>query len=459
MKSHHCLLIVTLVIFPLMARDVCAEAVRIATFQVDASPPIGSNMAYDPTKGVEDPLSFRGVIIDGNETLVLCAVDWCGVGNESHRLFKSAIADAVGTTPDKVMVHALHQHDAPRCDETSLKVLHEFNRVNKRYDGEFIADVRVRVAAAAKQATSTLTEVTHLGIGEAEIKNVASNRRILGEDGKVQYVRFTATTDPVVRAQPVGVIDPMCKAISFWNEDRPLVVMTYYATHPQSYYRTGLANPDFPGMARNMVEKESGTFHIHFNGAGGNIGAGKWNDGAKKNRMILANRVAEGMREAFRSTQKTELEPSDIRLSKVDVQLPIALHVNKDDLVRRLEDPKASEKNYFFAARHLAWLRRCHAGDKISIECLALGSARVLHMPGELFVEYQLAAQKMRPDLFVAMAAYGDFAPGYIGTEVSYSQGGYETNPDVSRVSSRVEKVLFDAMSTLLQANSSPTKQ
>ena len=54
--------------------------------------------------------------------------------------------------------------------------------------------------------------------------------------------------------------------------------------------------------------------------------------------------------------------------------------------------------------------------------------ARVLHMPGELLIEYQLAAQQLRPDLFVAMAAYGDYAPGYIATEIAYSQGGYETS-------------------------------
>ena len=38
-------------------------------------------------------------------------------------------------------------------------------------------------------------------------------------------------------------------------------------------------------------------------------------------------------------------------------------------------------------------------------------------MPGELFVEYQLAAQNMRPNEFVTMAAYGDYGPGDIGTK------------------------------------------
>ena len=71
-------------------------------------------------------------------------------------------------------------------------------------------------------------------------------------------------------------------------------------------------------------------------------------------------------------------------------------------------------------------------------------------MPGELFVEYQLSAQKMRPDLFVTMAAYGDYAPGYIGTRIAYTQGGYETGPDASRVAPEVEEVLMQALKRLL---------
>jgi hypothetical protein len=70
-----------------------------------------------------------------------------------------------------------------------------------------------------------------------------------------------------------------------------------------------------------------------------------------------------------------------------------------------------------------------------------------LHLPGELFVEYQLAAKAARPDRFVAMAAYGDYGPGYIGTEIAYSQGGYETGPNASNVAPQVEGVLMGAHS------------
>ncbi len=87
---------------------------------------------------------------------------------------------------------------------------------------------------------------------------------------------------------------------------------------------------------------------------------------------------------------------------------------------------------------------------------LQLGNARILHMPGELFVEYQLFAQHLRPDLFVAMAAYGDYSPGYIGTRVAYPQGGYETGT-ASRVAPDVEDVLVKALRDLLDARDSHT--
>jgi len=107
------------------------------------------------------------------------------------------------------------------------------------------------------------------------------------------------------------------------------------------------------------------------------------------------------------------------------------------------------------AARNLSYLRRAKAGMESPLTALRIGPARVVHMPGELFVEYQLAAQGLRPDAFVAMAAYGDYSPGYIGTEIGYSQGGYETGP-VSRVAPSVEGVLLQALREVLDCVPAP---
>jgi hypothetical protein len=318
------------------------------------------------------------------------------------------------------------------------------------FDANFARDVEYRAAEALRKSLKDPKPVTQLGLSEAKVEKVASNRRILGADGKVEHMRFTACKDPEIRARPTGVIDPYLKMVSLWNEREPVVVLTYYATHPQSYYRTGKANPDFPGMARNERQDSTGIHHLHFTGAGGNIGAGKWNDGSPENRPVLAGRLAAAMALAWQNTSKGAVSPGDVDWRSLRVHLPLAAHLKEAKLEAILRDETAPATERFAAADDLIWLRRTRAGDDTDISCLRIGDARILHMPGELFVEYQLAAQRMRPELFVAMAAYGEYGPGYIGTEVAYSQGGYETGPGASSVAPDIEGILMAAMRDIL---------
>ena len=71
---------------------------KVGVFAVDASPPVGSPLAYDPTKEVVHPLSCRGVVLIGDgRPIVLCAVDWIGIGNDGQAEFREALAEAAGT--------------------------------------------------------------------------------------------------------------------------------------------------------------------------------------------------------------------------------------------------------------------------------------------------------------------------------------------------------------------------
>ena len=231
-----------------------------------------------------------------------------------------------------------------------------------------------------------------------------------------------------------------------------MALLSYFATHPQSYYRTGIPNPDFPGLARFFRQLAlPSALHIHFNGAGGNIGAGKYNDGSPENRLALAERLADGMRRAWETTSRQPITAADVSWTIEPVALPPAKHLARDALEAQLKEPDARFLAQGGASR-LAWLRRCQAGHKIDVLCLGLGRARILHLPGELFVEYQLAAKAERRDLFVAMAAYGEYAPWYIGTAAAYEQGGYETSPSASNVAPEAEAVLMAAIRKLLHA-------
>jgi len=440
-----------LVCFLFSSASTWSAPVKIAVFDVDATPPIGSMLAYDPVTAHDVPLSCRGVVIVGSgKPVVICAVDWIGIGSGGQDEFKRGLAEAAGTDSDHVAVHTLHQHDAPRCNFSADLMLEPYGISGAKFDVKHARQVIRNAGQAIRFALKDARPATHYGVGRGIVEKVASNRRILGPDGKVQYIRWTATRSPKIRAFPAGTIDPELKMLTFWNGDECLAAISWYATHPQSYYRTGMPTPDFPGLARNARQAATGAPHIHFNGAGGNIGAGKWNDGSKKNRKILADRVADGMSKAWKSTKKHPLTVDEVAWSVVPVVLPHSEHLDADELKRKLADVNAKASDRFFAAKNLDWVQRCQRGDTIGISCLTVGQARVLHLPGELFVEYQLNAQKLRPDLFVALAAYGDYAPGYIGTEIGYSQGGYETSPGASKTSPQVESVLMGAIRKLL---------
>jgi hypothetical protein len=285
------------------------------------------------------------------------------------------------------------------------------------------------------------------------VKEVASNRRVERlPNGTVGRMRSSACKIEELRALPDGVIDPIVSVLCFWNNNTPVAVFSSYACHPQSYYRLGIPSPDFPGIARFIRGQDvNAALHVHFNGAGGNVAAGKYNDGSQPNRIQLATRLAAGMREAFEKAKKTQLSADDVGWSRERVSLPLAAHLDEESLVSKIKSTAA--KGYISYADQLAWLRWTKQGNQIDVTCLKIGDARMLHLPGELFVEYQLAAKAMRPDLHVMMAANGQYGPGYIGTAAAYPEGGYEIGLNSSSVAPEVESVLMGAMRKLLNQN------
>ena len=423
------------------------ETLNISVFDIDATPPAGSYLAYDQTIGTWDMgLRAKGIVLTGaGAPIVLCAIDWAYIANESQHVFKHTLAEAVHTDPKRVVVHTLHQHDAPICDFSSEKMLNETGMNTYGVEGDFARAFLMRLRKAAEESLNKLRPLTDMSIGKAPVYKVASNRRIV-KDGKVVATRYTACGDPALRSEPEGLIDPDITLVGLWEREKPVAVLTFYATHPQSYYRTGIPNPDFPGLARfNRQLAIPGALHIHFTGAGGNIGAGKYNDGAHENRMVLAGRLADGMERAWRDSKKIPVTAGDVCWKTEPVLLPLS-----EEKIRQLESQISTSdmRTEAYKLSMIIWANNTRSGQTMDIACLSAGKASMLFVPGEPFVEYQLAAKALRPDLAVSMAAYCEIGPTYIGTKESYSQGGYEIT--VSTVTQYAEEVLINAFKKLL---------
>jgi hypothetical protein len=424
---------------------------HLATFECDVTPPLGHPLCggwIEPARGVDDPLRALGVVLlGGDKPIVLCAVDWTGLRNEAFRQWRQALAEAAHTTPEYVSVHCVHPHNTPFADVEAQKLI-SAAKAPDSLDLKFFADCVRRCAEAVRNALPQAQRMTHVGVGTARVEQVASNRRVLGPDGKVKYVRTSATKNPEARAAPEGLIDPFLRTVSFWQNDKPLAALHTYACHPMSYYGDGRVSADFCGLAREKRRQETGVFQMYFNGCGGNITAGKYNDGARENRGILRDRIHAAMVTAWKATEKKPLHGWEWRFLPLRFQPRREPAFSEAESRKVLEDPKAPAARRNNAAFQIAWLRRLHI--PIEISCLEFLNQRILalFLPGEAFVEYQLAAQKMRPDAFVFTVAYGDGGMGYIPTARAFLEGGYE--PTVALAAPETEQQLLHAIEKLL---------
>ncbi len=437
------------------------SAFRLATFRADVTPRLGHPLLgghFAPARSVDDPLSAIGLVLLGpDKPIVLVAVDWCEIRNDAYARWRGALAEAAGTSADRVLVTSVHQHDAPLADLTAQRLLEEAHVEGKIIDLDFHERTVQRVADALRESLKSARRVTHFGLGQAKVDRVASNRRVVGADGKPVFARTSATRDAAIRELPEGLIDPWLKVISFWDGEQPLAAINAYATHPMSYYGGGAISSDFVGLARARRQTDDPLVHqIYVSGCSGDVTAGKYNDGAPDNRQRLTDRMHRAMVEAWNATKRQPLET--VRFASVPLVLP---HRDgkqtAEALSAQLADPSQSLLNLALAAMGLSSRKLHPAGHEIDVAVVDFGAAQIVLLPGESLVGYQLMAQQLRPESFVMAIGYGECSPGYVPTDAA-SREGYADSQGWCWVAPEVESLMADALRRALLGPSGGAK-
>jgi hypothetical protein len=412
--------------------QVAGEEFRLAPFQADVTIPLGHRcMGVLPTKAqrIVDPLDVHGfVLIGADQPIVLAAVDWCEIRNGAYDQWREVLARAAGTTVERVLVASLHQHDAPVVDHDAQLLLDGVGLPGELYDPQFHAQCLEQVAAAVRAALNNPRRCTHIGIGQARVEQVASNRRVVREDGQVTYERGSRSGgDRFLSEAPDGTIDPFLKTISFWDEQTPLLALHAYATHPMSYYGNGDVSADFVGMARRRRQLDDPQIaQIYVSGCSGDVTAGKYNDGSPAMRGVLADRLYQAMCAAWEKTRREPLENLRFSLATLDLPYHDSEALRRPHLEQNLGDAQADVRQRILAAMALSSRDRVDRGQAIDVPCIDFGKAQIVLLPGESFVSYQLMAQQIRPDSFVVTIGYGECWPGYVPTESAFDDGFHD---------------------------------
>jgi hypothetical protein len=393
---------------------------RLAIFSADVTPPLGHPCmggGIKPVARIEDPLFVHGfVLLGAGEPIVLALVDWCEIRNDAYERWRHVLAEAAGTSRQRVLVSCLHQHDAPIADLQAESLLEEAGAKGRICDLAFHEKAVQRVGRALTESLKTPRRITHLGLGQARVEQVASNRRYTDPDGMPRHNRMSANGDAKIRAGEEGLIDPWLKTLSFWDGAQPVLALSAYATHPMSYYGRGGVSADFVGLARKRRQADDpAVAQLYASGCSGNVTAGKYNDGAAANRAVLADRMYRAMKAAWHATELQPLRAVSFRCEALRLEPRAGPGFTTEDLRTRLKsDPRPFGQ--CLAALGLSWKQRADAGATVDVPALNFGPAQLVLLPAESYVEYQLLAQKQRPDSFVMTLGYGECAPGYIPT-------------------------------------------
>jgi len=440
---------------PLVADDDTGASragdLQIATFRFDVTPPKGHSLCggwIKPVVGYDDALEAIGLVILGaGKPIVLCAVDWTGILNSGHLAWREGLAAAAGTTADRVAVQCVHQHNAPFACPDAEKIVAAQGDLPHILELDFffrcLEQGRKAVATAVEQAVP----LTHVATSQAKVEKVASNRRFVGPDGKIEHWRGSSSRNPLHKELPEGLIDPWLKTVAFYSGEQKVAACHYYATHPMSYYGDGRVSSDFAGLARKRRQKEQpDCTYIYFTGCAGNVAAGKYNDGSKQARTALTDRMYAALVNSEQGLERLPIESMTWRTANILPEPHDSLDAEK--LLATIGDKSGAVRNRNRPAYRLAWLQRCERGQPIVLSALHVNQTVLLHLPAESFVEYQLRAQQLAGKNFVATAAYGDGGPWYIPTRESYPQGGYEVS--VAFSDPEVDSLLAQGTQTLL---------
>ncbi|MDB4385433.1 hypothetical protein N9Z12_05225 [Opitutaceae bacterium] len=422
--------------------------ITIAPFRFDVTPPLGHALLgglVPPARAIDDELEAIGyVLLTDDAPIVVCVLDWAGLMNSSHRRFREALANAAHTTPDRVALHCVHQHNTPFvCEDTQ-----QWLEPGAVFDPGFFESCLTRAVDAIAATLKNPIAITHVASGRAVVQNVASNRRVdRDERNQVRSMRGSSCDDPELIALPEGLIDPDLQTLAYYSGTQKIVSCHTYATHPMSFYRDGRVTSDFCGLARKQRQtEEPDCTHLYFTGCAGNIAAGKYNDGSAAARTALTQRMYAAI---VASESKLRPEP----LQSVAWRTIEALPESRDtatveELGATVGGAEAPRIGKILHAYWRSWAGRTQRGEPLELSALHLNDITQLHLPGEPFLEYQLHAQSLRPGSPVITIGYGDGGPWYIPTSDELPLGGYETTVAFSKPS--IDDQLRGAIQRLL---------
>ena len=347
----------------------------------------------DPFKGIHDSIYAQAMYLSqGDEEVLLITSDLIGHSHHHVDMMKGMIHEETAIPEDKIFVTANHNHGGP--------VNGTYGAVDKLPEDvkEYVETLYGKLAKISVEAKMD-NQPVKIGYEKGESK-VNINRRAVYSEGEVWLGR-----------NPDGACDHDLDIIKFTdNKGKLKAVHVNYPCHgtctgQDNYQLTG----DWPGISANMMKKK----------LGGDVVV-----------MVTAGASADinpiyGPNNNFRQVNAVAYGVASVALDLVDKCVTTEFSELRSAATTEVFPGKKSWESNL--------IQESVPGDDVTINfsAIRMGNIVLAGISGEMFTEIGMNV-KQRSTGNTTIMTHCNGASGYICTDISYKEGGYE--PQVSRL-------------------------
>ncbi|MEE3258251.1 MAG: hypothetical protein VX293_03485 [Candidatus Latescibacterota bacterium] len=432
---------------------------------VDITPPAGTHLAgsgageHRSAQTVMDPLYAKAIAFAiGERRVCMVILDLTIVTGDYTKKIRAGIGAQTGLPPEAIMVQATQTHSAPSLGHFMLDpdfplettAESEYLRGAERAYGDRVAAAVVNVAVEAVGKM----QPARIGLGRGVLGDLAFNRRGIRRDGSI------AMPKPQGRErQPFGIadicylegpMDPEVGVCCIQDMDmRPLAFLLHYTCHPvnafgqRETYRA--VSADWPGAWSREMQRAFGAdvVPLVINGCCGNINPWHPFDPDCRPDHLRMGRALAGMSEriVYNMTfaDRVALDWKREELGLPYREIPVERLREVDEILAKDPQPLRAENGevdpHWFRAASTKSIEYCRAREaefSYEIQVFRIGDLGVVGVPGEPFVEGQLALKTNSAAPFLFPAHMTTHYVGYLPTRAAYERGGHEANEDIT---------------------------
>ncbi|MDE4085287.1 neutral/alkaline non-lysosomal ceramidase N-terminal domain-containing protein [Planococcus maritimus] len=385
-------------------------------YTVDITPSLGMEfIGYHRENGIQNTderIYATAIVFESAENkTVLISIDNIGMLIEDTDEIRKQTADALKLTTNNIMVAFTHTHSGPATAGNNPAI--------KAYRDQLISNaVKAAVLADKEKFTSEIGwKVSHADLGV--------NRRERTANGKVK-----------MGVNDAGAVDPRIGLMAIRNGQTQQIggLVIFCTAHPNVLKgESEILSADYPGRARQLLQKSLDCPVVVVQGAAGNVNAKHRGSVEALNKMgvILSECVLKMFPEVqFKPIFSLECATAELPMRLKDIPVPEKIH-EIADLTEVEWGVKTEKWRNALTDMHNQSINELEID--LELQLFQINEGAFSGIPMESFVETAIELKnEVKNELFF----FGGYTNGYLGylpIKEAYPEGGYEVelNPVV----------------------------